>query len=37
MTDLDNPQKNHLLNALPASEFERLLPHWNQWKCRWER
>lgn len=27
MTDLDHPQQNHLLNALPIAEYERLLPH----------
>jgi CRP-like cAMP-binding protein len=27
MTDSHNPRKNHLLNALPAIEYERLFPH----------
>ncbi|OAH98897.1 Crp/Fnr family transcriptional regulator [Methylomonas methanica] len=27
MTDLDSPQHNHLLNALPDAEYQRLLPH----------
>ncbi|WGS88222.1 Crp/Fnr family transcriptional regulator [Methylomonas sp. UP202] len=27
MTDLNYPQQNHLLNALPPEEYERLLPH----------
>ncbi|WP_445370811.1 Crp/Fnr family transcriptional regulator [Methylomonas sp. HW2-6] len=27
MSDLDNPQLNHLLNALPTAEYQRLLPH----------
>lgn len=27
MTDAHNPRQNHLLDALPAAEYERLLPH----------
>lgn len=27
MTDPHNPQQNHLLDALPAAEYERLFPH----------
>lgn len=27
MTELDSPQYNQLLNALPEAEYERLLPH----------
>ncbi len=27
MTEPHNPRQNHLLNALPSIEFERLLPH----------
>ncbi|QXP83243.1 Crp/Fnr family transcriptional regulator [Methylococcus sp. ANG] len=27
MTDLESPRQNHLLDALPAAEYERLLPH----------
>jgi CRP-like cAMP-binding protein len=30
MTDLDSPRQNHLLNALPAAEYECLLPHLEQ-------
>jgi len=30
MTDLDSPRQNHLLNALPAAEYERLSPHLEQ-------
>ena len=30
MTDLDSPRQNHLLNALPAAEYERLFPHLEQ-------
>jgi len=29
MNDLQNPRQNHLLNCLPAVEFERLLPNLN--------
>ncbi|MFA5923527.1 MAG: Crp/Fnr family transcriptional regulator [Methylococcaceae bacterium] len=27
MTDPHNPRQNHLLNALPAADYERLFPH----------
>ena len=27
MTDPHNPRQNHLLEALPAAEYDRLLPH----------
>lgn len=27
MTDLDTPRQNHLLNALPAAVYERLIPY----------
>jgi CRP-like cAMP-binding protein len=27
MTELETPKNNHLLNALPEAEYERLLPH----------
>src|SRR5450759_5119816 len=27
MTDLYNPRQNHLLDALPAAQYERLFPH----------
>ena len=30
MTDLDSPRQNYLLNALPAAEYGRLLPHLEQ-------
>ena len=27
MTNLDSPRENHLLDALPADEYERLFPY----------
>jgi hypothetical protein len=30
MTDFHNPRQNHLLDALPAAEYERLFPYLEQ-------